>query len=64
VSIKPRLGPVAQSLAGITVVLVGVGCAAYLGSGGHTFGAFLALAAMLGALVPLYPPDEKKTDFV
>jgi len=53
-----KLNPVVQVVAGLVVVLGGITAAGYAVSRGETFLAFLAVAAMLGALVPLYPPED------
>lgn len=52
------------ALAGVGVVLGGVGAVSWCVANGHLFLAFLAVAVMLGALVPLYPPEEKPDNFV
>lgn len=61
---KPKLSAGMQSVAGVVVVLVGVGVAAWCFSNAHMFLGCAAVAAMLGALVPLYPPDDPPTGFV
>lgn len=60
----PKIHPLALAVAGPVVVLAGVGVAAWCVQQGHTLSAFLAVAAMLGALVPLYPPDVEATNFL
>lgn len=56
---RQTLNPAVQALAGIVVVLCGVGAAGYAVSRGSTFLAFVAVAVMLGALAPLYPGDDE-----
>jgi hypothetical protein len=60
----PKIHPLALAVAGPVVVLAGVGVAAWCVQQGHTFSAFVAICTMLGALVPLYPPDEEPTKFL
>lgn len=55
---KGRLHPVVQVVAALVVIVAGLACSALAFERGHTLLVFLSLAVMLGALVPLYPPDD------
>ena len=54
----------ALSIAGVAVVVMGGAAVCWCLSNGHTFLAFVAAAATLGAMVPLYPPEEKPDEYV
>lgn len=53
-----KFKPVARVVSALAIILVGLPMAVWAMQSGHFFGGFVALAAMFGALVPLYPDED------